>query len=164
MNLVTPAFGLIFWSTITFAVVLFVLSRYAWKPIMQALKDREKSIEDALQQAEIARQQIEQVKSDNEKLLDEARIERDKILKAANKAADQTREDAKAKASAEVERMIADARKAIDNEKQAAIAELKNQVAVLSVDIAEKLLRKQLSNPDEQKQIVTEMIDKMDLN
>ena len=164
MELVTPALGLVFWQTITFLVVLFMLSKYAWKPIMNALKDREHSIENALQQAEKARIDMESLKADNEKLLDEARIERDKILKSAHKAAEETREEAKTKTASEVSKMLEDARRAIENEKIAAVAEIKKQIATLSVDIAERILQKELESPEKQKQLASDLITDININ
>ncbi len=160
----SPDFGLIFWQTVTFLIVLFLLSRYAWKPIITALRDRERSIEDALKQAEKAREEMEKLKANNEKLLDEARIERDKILKSAQKVADENIEKSKDKATVEANKLLEDARRTIENEKNAAVAEIKKQVAVMSVEIAETLLKKELENPDKQKQLAENLINDMKIN
>lgn len=164
MELVSPAFGLIFWQTITFLVVLFLLSRFAWKPILKGLKDRERSIEEALQQADKARKDMEELKANNEKLIDEARIERDKILKGAEKIAQQVRDEAKDKASAEAQKIVDDARATIEGEKQAALAEIRELVTNLSLDIAEKLLRKELEDPEKQKQLAADLIQDIKIN
>lgn len=164
MNLVTPEFGLIFWQTVTFLIVLFVLSRYAWKPIMNALKDREHSIENALQEADKARKDMEQLKADNEKLLDEARIERDKILKTAHQLAQETKDEAKAQAQKEVDKMLADARSTIQAEKNSAIADIKKQVAVLSIEVAETILKRELESPEKQTQLVADLIKDLKIN
>ncbi len=164
MNLVTPDFGLIFWQTITFLVVLFVLSRYAWKPIAKALQEREHSIEDALKEADNARKEMQQLKADNEKLLDEARIERDKILKTAHQLAQETKDNAKEQAQKEVEKMLEDARTAIQNEKQSAIADMKKQIAVLSIEVAQTILQKELENPEKQQQLATDLIKDLQVN
>jgi len=164
MNLVTPALGLIFWQTLTFLIVLFLLSRFAWKPIMKALKDREASITDKLAAAEQAKQKMEAIEADNAKLLDEARIESNKIIKAAQQASEQLRQQEKEKTEKEIAKMLDDARKQIQSEKQAAVSDMKTQIASFSLEIAEKVLRKQLENPSTQQALVTEMIDEIKLN
>ncbi len=164
MNLVTPEFGLIFWQTVTFLVVLFVLSRYAWKPIMNALKDREHSIENALQEADKARKDMEQLKADNEKLLDEARIERDKILKTAHQLAQETKDEAKVQAQKEVDKMLSDARSAIQAEKNSAIADMKKQIAALSIEVAEVILKRELESPEKQTQLVADLVKDLKIN
>lgn len=164
MNLVTPDFGLIFWQTITFLIVLFVLSRYAWKPIAKALQEREHSIEDALKEAENARKDMQQLKADNEKLLDEARIERDKILKTAHQLAQEINDNAKEQAIKEVEKIRNDAQASIQAEKQAAIADMKKQIAILSIEIAQTILQKELENPDKQQQLAADLIKDLQVN
>lgn len=164
MNLLTPDFGLIFWQAITFLVVLFVLGKFAWKPIMGSLKERESSIEEALLSAENAKKEMLFLQAENEKLLEEARKERDSILKEALDAANQIKEDAKAETSKISSKMIEDARVVINTEKQAALNEVKNQVATLSLEIAEKLLRKNLSSDKEQKELVGKFVKDVKLN
>ncbi len=164
LNIVTPDLGLFFWQTIVFIVVLFVLSRYAWGPITSALKEREKSISDALGEAEKARQEMLKLQSSNQKLLDEARLERDKMLKAAQKTADDLREEARKRADADVKRMLDEATRAIENEKHAAIGEIKNQIATLSIEIATKLLKRELSAPEQQQALVADLIKDVKLN
>lgn len=164
MELVTPNFGLIFWQLVTFLIVLFLLTKFAWKPIMSALRERETSIENALSAAEKAKLEMQGLKAENEKLLAEARMERDKILKEASDAGNALVENARNKANEEGSRMIAQAREAIENEKRAAITEVKNMAAALSVDIAERILRKELSDPQAQQALAQDYIREVTLN
>ena len=164
MELVTPNFGLIFWQLVTFLIVLFLLTKFAWKPIMNALRERETSIENALSAAEKAKLEMQGLKAENEKLLAEARMERDKILKEASDAGNALVENARNKANEEGTRMIAQAREAIENEKLAAITEVKNMAAALSVDIAERILRKELSDPQAQQALAQDYIREVTLN
>jgi F-type H+-transporting ATPase subunit b len=164
MDLVTPGIGLIFWQTLTFLIVLLILSRYVWKPIMNALKSREGSIEDALNAAEQAREDMEKLSADNEKLLEEARLERDNIIKDASSMASKIREEAKKDASKIADKMVEDAKHTIDLEKQAAINEIRNQVAELSLQISEKILRKNLSDDKNQKALIEEYMKDLNQN
>ncbi|WP_258103093.1 F0F1 ATP synthase subunit B [Marinoscillum sp. MHG1-6] len=154
--MVTPEIGLIIWQTIVFLIVFGILAAFVWKPIVSALKTRESFIEDSLQAAENAKAEMEQVKADNEYLLQEARIERDKMLKEAVGVANQIKEDAKKETSVITDKMIADAKVSIESEKKAALAEVKSLVASLSLEIAEKVLREKLASDKAQ----TELIDK----
>jgi F-type H+-transporting ATPase subunit b len=164
MDLVTPGIGLIFWQTITFLLVLFLLSKFAWKPIMAALSAREDSIENALRMAEKAKLEMQELKAGNEKLLAEARAERDRILKEASDASNQMIEAAKTKAGEESNRMIAQAREAVSNEKRSAIAEIKNLAGNLSVEIAEQLLKRELKDATAQQQLVSDYMKEVTLN
>jgi F-type H+-transporting ATPase subunit b len=164
MDLVTPGIGLIFWQTVTFLIVLFLLAKYVWRPIMNALKTREGSIEDALQAAELAREEMGKLTADNEKLMAEARLERDKIIKAASVIAAKIRDEGKEEASKIGDKMIEDARHTINLEKQAAINEIRNQVAELSLEISEKILRKNLGTDMSQKALIEEYIKDIKLN
>ncbi len=164
MELVTPGIGLFFWAAITFIIVLILLRQFAWKPIMSAVKEREANIEASLAQAEAARQQMAQLKNDNEKLLQEARLERDRILKSAQEASARMIDEARDKARAEGQRELEQAKATIQNEKMAAITELKAQVAVLSVEIAEQVLRRELSDEASQQQLVKEYLQEVQLN
>lgn len=164
MELVTPGIGLIFWQTITFLAVLFVLGKFVWKPIMNALKAREGSIEEALQAAELAREEMEKLTADNEKLMAEARLERDQIIKDASILASRIREEAKDEASKITQKMIEDARHTIQLEKQTAINEIRNQVTEFSLLISEKILRKNLGNEAQQKALIHAYLKDMQLN
>ncbi|MDX2195841.1 MAG: F0F1 ATP synthase subunit B [Cytophagales bacterium] len=164
MELVTPNLGLIVWTTIIFLSLLFLLSRFAWSPIVKALEEREHFIEDALNAAQKAKEDMENLKADNEKLLYEARVERDKMLKDAALVASNTISEAKDKAAVEAGKMIENARLQIQNEKNAAITELKNLVASASVDIAEKILKKQLTSDESQNILIEEYLKESKLN
>ena len=164
MELVTPGIGLIFWQTVTFIIVLFLLSKFAWKPIMASLRQREDSIESALRMADQAKLEMQALKADNEKLLQEARIERDRILREASEAGNAIIEQAKARANEEGSRMVANARQAIENEKNAALTEVKNTAATLSIEIAERILKRELANPQAQQALVNDYIKEVNLN
>lgn len=163
-KLIQPEIGLIFWMTVSFAIVLYILGKFAWKPILKALSDREQSIEDALNTAKKAKEEMIALKSDNERLLNEARAERDKMLKEARDTKDAIIAEAKGKAQTESNKILASAREAINNEKMAAITELKNQVAKMSIEIAEKILRHELSNDEKQKALMDNLIKDISLN
>ena len=163
MELVTPGIGLIFWQAVTFLIVLFLLTKFAWKPIMKALHEREASIENALSAAEKAKLEMQGLKAENEKLLAQARMERDKILRDATEAGNNLVERAKEKANEEGARMIAMAREAIETEKRAAIAEVKNQAAALSIEIAERILRRELSDPQAQQALAQDYVREVTL-
>ncbi len=164
MELLQPSFGLIFWMCLTFGILIFILTRFAWKPIMKMLSEREQSIEDALNKAEEAKKQMENLKADNEKLLAQARAERETILREAKEMKDGIIAQAKATADTEAKRMIATAKESIDREKQAAVADLKNQVAAYSIEIAEKLVRKKMESNKEQEELVNKAISSFQLN
>ena len=138
MELITPGFGLVFWTAITFLFLLLILRKFAWKPILGAVEDREEGIKSALASAENARKEMENLKADNERILNEARAEREAMLKEAREIKAKMIADAKGEAQTQAAKMIEQAQTAIESEKKAAMAELRNQVASLSVDIAEK--------------------------
>ena len=164
MDLITPGSGLIFWQLLGFLGLLFILIKFAWKPMLAALEERESSIENALKAAETARNEMANLKAENEKLLAEARLERDVILKKAQDASNKMIEDAKAEASKQGAQMIENAQAVIETEKKAALAEVKTQVAVLTLEVTEKLLRKNLSDEKAQKELVDEFIKDLKLN
>lgn len=156
--------GLFLWQSVLFLALLFLLRKFAWKPILNAVNERESSIEEALKAAENAKEEMAKLNADNEKILAEARLERDKVLKEAKIAADNMIAEARDKASAEGDRLVAAAKEAIENEKKAALTEVKNQVATLSIEVAEKILRKELSTKDAQKDLVDGLISEVTLN
>lgn len=164
MDLVTPGIGLIFWTTIVFLILVFLLAKFAWKPILGAVKTREAAIEDALKSAQRAREELQQLQADNEKILKEAREEREQILKEARSMRDKMVADAKDVAGAEADKMIASAKEQIHHEKLAAITELKNQVANLSIEMAEKVLRAELKDQKAQTEMVERLVDDVKLN
>jgi F-type H+-transporting ATPase subunit b len=162
--LVTPELGLIIWSTIVFCILFFLLAKYAWKPILKAVKEREASIENALNAAEQAKKEMQELSANNEVLLNQARAERDEMLKDARAVKDKMISDAKVTANAEAERIIASAKEAIQHEKLAAITELKNQVATLSIEIAEKIIKQELSTAEKQKSLIDNAVSEINLN
>jgi len=164
MDLVTPGFGLVFWTIITFLILLFILRKFAWKPILTALNDREENIQGALDAAEDAKKEMQNLQADNEKLIKEARAEREAMLKDAREIKTKMIEDAKTEAKAEADKMIAHAQSAIEAERKSAIADLKSQVASLSVEIAEKVVKSELSDKDKQLGLVEEMLGQATLN
>lgn len=162
--LLTPAFGTVVWSTIAFLVVMFLLRKMAWGPILAALKEREESISTALNEADKARSEMTALQEDNNRLLQEARAERDSMLREARDLADQVVAEAKSKAKEEANREAENARQAIATERKAAVAELKAEVAKLSVAIAEQLVRTELSSNDKQESLVQKLIEESPLN
>lgn len=156
--------GTVAWASIAFIIVLVLLKKLAWKPILSSLDERENSIKEALLSAEKAREEMAKLQSENEDLLREARIERDQMLKEAREARESMIAEAKGKASDEADKIIAAARENIHHEKMAAISELKNQVAQLSIEIAEKILKSQLSDDAKQKELVKNLMDDVNLN
>lgn len=162
--LVTPDLGLIVWTTVVFCILLFLLAKFAWKPILNAVNQREKSIEEALNKAEEAKKEMAELKSANEDLLKEARAQRDEMLKEARTLKDKIIAEAKAKANEDAERIIASAKESIQHEKMAAVTELKNQVANLSIEIAEKILKQELSNETKQASMIDNVVENIQLN
>jgi F-type H+-transporting ATPase subunit b len=164
MDLVTPELGLIFWTTVSFLILLFLLRKFAWKPILSSISERELSIEDALQKAESAKEEMTRLTSENEELLKQARAERDLILREAKHVKDQIIGEAKDAAQKEGARMIEKARIEIDNQTAIAMAGVKEQVASLSIEIAEKVLRKQFEDKQKQEDLVEDLLKKVKLN
>ncbi|MDZ4668099.1 MAG: F0F1 ATP synthase subunit B [bacterium] len=164
MELVKPGLGLIFWMTITFSIVLFILSKFAWKPILNSIREREDSINEALNSAEEARKQMSALKADNEKLLNQARAERDLMLKEANEMKENIIAQAKKSAEDEGHKIIVKANASIESAKINALNELKTQVAVLSVDLAEKVLRRKMEDRAQQESFVNENLKSITLN
>lgn len=158
MDLITPGSGLIFWQLFGFLGLLFILIKFAWKPMLAALEERESSIENSLKAAESARNEMANLKADNEKLLAEARLERDVILRKAQEASVKMIEDAKNEALKVAAVQIENAKVAIENEKKAALTEVKNQVAILTIEVTEKLLRRNLTDEKAQKALVDDFI------
>lgn len=164
MELVKPSIGLIFWMVVSFSIILFLLRKFAWKPILGMIKERELSIENALASAENAKAEMIALQSNNEKILADARNERDLLLKDAREIREKMISEAKGIATKEGERMLTIARENIQNEKMAAITELKNQVATLSIEIAEKILKSELSSDEKQKTLVNTLLKDVNLN
>ncbi|WP_400075853.1 F0F1 ATP synthase subunit B [Winogradskyella sp. R77965] len=163
-ELVMPGLGLVFWTAVTFIILLIILRKFAWKPILGAVSDREEGIKDALASAEKARKEMENLHADNERILQEARAEREAMLKDARDMKNKIVSDAKDEAQVQASKMIEQAQLAIESEKKAAMAELKSHVAGLSLDIAEKVVREELSNKDKQLKLVEDMLGEATLN
>jgi len=164
MELVTPEIGLIFWTTVVFSLLLIVLKKYAWKPILNAVDERNKSIEEALRAADKAKEEMLSLNADNERILMEAKKERDILLKEGREIKDSIIAEAKDKAKGDAEKILTTAKEQIINEKMKAITELKNQVATLSIEIAEKVLKSELQDLNKQKELVATAIANKDLN
>ena len=164
MQLINPGFGLIFWMTLAFLIVFFVLKKFAWKPILASLKEREDSIEDALKAAEEAKKEMASLKAANEELLREAREERDAMLADARKIKEQIIGEAREKANREASIIVENAREQINSEKQAALIELKNLIATYSIEIAEKVIQEELSDKKKQQAYVTKLVKEIQLN
>lgn len=164
MELLTPDIGLVVWSTVAFLLVLFILKKYAWKPILETLETRENSITEALNSAKQARDEMAQLTAKNEEVLKQAREERSQILKEANEVKEKIVAEARVKAQMEAAKILEDTKEDIEIQKKAVLAELKNAAASLSLEIAEKVLVKELSEKGAQEKFVNELADKASLN
>jgi F-type H+-transporting ATPase subunit b len=164
MELVTPGLGLLFWMLLSFTIVIVILKKAAWKPILKMLKEREDSIDEALHAADLARKEMENMHADNEKIIAEAILERDRLMREAREIKDQIVAEAKKQASLEADKLIKAAMESIENEKAAIMTDVKNQVAALSIDIAEIILRKELSTDQKQKEYIQDLTKDIKLN
>ncbi|MCD4698476.1 MAG: F0F1 ATP synthase subunit B [Bacteroidales bacterium] len=164
MELVQPGVGLIVWMTVAFAILLWILGKFAWKPIMNGLKEREDSIDEALNAANKAREEMKEMKFSNEQLLKEAKGERDAILREARQVKENIIEEAKEKANDEANRIVENAKERIRFEKMAAITDMKNQLADLSIEIAEKIIRVELSSKYKHKELIERLINEIKEN
>jgi F-type H+-transporting ATPase subunit b len=162
--LVLPDIGLVFWNTVAFLGLLVVLGKFAWKPMLKAISDREKGIEDSLAKADKMKADLTAMQNENETLLAKAREERATLIKEAKEASEKMIADAKDKAKSEYERIVADAQVAINQQKNAALTEVKNQVGSLVVEVAEKVLRRELTNKAEQETYIKQLADGVKLN
>jgi len=164
MDLITPEIGLLFWQTIVFLILMIILAKFAWKPILGAVRTREESINQALASAEDARKEMQNLKADNEKAMQQARAERDEILKEARQIKDKMIGEAEGEAQQKADVIVAKAKESIEMEKRAAMADIKNQVATLSIEIAEKVIGKELSTEERQHQMIDKMLQEATLN
>ena len=164
MELVTPSIGLVFWTLVAFLFLLLLLRKFAWKPIMGAIHDREQYIDEALNKAELAKKEMARLTAQNEDLMLQARAERDIILKEAKTLKDSILNEAKAQAQAEGSKMLEKAKIEIANQKKAALAEMKSQVSTLSIEIAERVLRGQLQDKAKQQELVAGLLKDVELN
>lgn len=164
MELITPEIGLFFWQTVTFVILMFVLGKFAWKPILSAINDREDAINSAIAAAENAKKEMQNLQADNERILKEARIERDTLLKEARELREKMIADAKEDAQIQGQRLIEQAKAIIEGEKNAALSELKSQVSAISLEIAEKLIKQELSTKDAQVKLVDQLLGEVKLS
>lgn len=164
MELITPSYGLLFWTGITFCLLLFILAKFVWKPVLNAVNARSQKIDEALLEADKARKEMQALHAENERILKEAKAQRDELLKEAKEAATRLVDDAREKAKTEGNKLIEAARVAIDNERNAAIAEMKTQIAQFSIEIAEYLVKESLSSDVKQKELTTKMVGELKLN
>lgn len=164
MELITPDFGLLFWMFLSFIIFVFLLRKYAWKPVLKIIKDRDESINHALNAAEEARKEIGEIKKESERIRRDVLIERDEIIEKAVHEKDKIVESAKHQAKAEADKIFLETKQDIEHEKKLAIIDLKNQVADISIQIAEKILRKEFSNKNEQEKYINELINDTNFN
>jgi F-type H+-transporting ATPase subunit b len=164
MELLTPDPGLLFWTFITFSLLVFVLGKFAWKPILHAIKVREESIEYSLKEADKARRDVQNLELTKRQMMDEARSGRDTLLKEAREIRNTIIEEARQAAKKEADKLVASARQQIESEKVAAVEDLKRQVAILSVDIASKLLGKELESSDKQRELINQYLNEVSFN
>ena len=164
MDLLIPEVGTIIWALIGFSLVFFILAKFAWKPLLKGLNERDNSIAQALQAAESAKRDVSQMHSENEKLFAEAKAERDKIIQEAREFKETVMNEAREHAKLEGHKMITEAREAIKNERAAAIQEIKRQVTELSVAISEKILVKELSDPGKQEALIEKSLSDLKFN
>lgn len=164
MDLITPDFGLFFWMMVTFMLVFIILKKFAWKPIVQALKEREESIREGLENAEEARNELSNVRVKSDKIMSDALVERDQLIRQGREIKEKMAAEARIQAEEEAKKIVETARKMIEEEKIAAINQIKIQIASLSVDIAEKILRKKLEDDVVQQELMGNLLDEFKLN
>ena len=164
MELVTPQIGLIFWTTIVFVLLLIVLKKFAWRPILDSVDERNKSIEEALKAADKAKEEMATLNADNQRILIEAKKERDLLLKEAREIKETIISEAKKNATIEADKIIISAKSQINNDKMKALVELKNQIAGLAIEMTEKILKSELSDKNKQKELIENALKSSELN
>ena len=164
MELITPSIGVMFWGGVIFILLVILLAKFAWKPILTAVKEREQSIAESLELADKTKHEMQQLQAENEKLLKEARVERDSIIKEANEVSKKLVAEARDNAKKEANKILEDAQKAIINEKNQAMSEIKTHVAALSLEVAEKIIKGELSSDDKQKTLANQLVEDINLN
>lgn len=164
MDLLIPSEGNLIWSLVVFLILVVLLSKFAWKPILTTVNERETSIIDALNQAKLAKKEMKELKADNERIIREAKVERDAILKEAREIKDRIVTEAKDVAKLEGDKIIAAARQTIEAEKSAAMSDIKSQIGLISVNIAETILKQKLDNQEAQNTLVENYLNKQNLN
>ena len=164
MELLLPKIGLILWTLIAFGIVFFILAKYAWKPILKSLDERQKNISDSILSAENMKKEMAQMQSENEALLAKAREERSQMMREAKDMRDKIIQDAKEQARKETNKIVADAQSVINQQKMAAITDLKNQVGNLVLEVSEKVLRRELNNKEDQEKYIQKLAQDIELN
>jgi F-type H+-transporting ATPase subunit b len=164
MDLLSPELGLFFWTLLAFLIVFFILKKFAWKPILQSLGDRERGIAESIATADRVRKEMSALQAQNETLLAQAREERQVMLREAKEAGDKMIAEAKERARTEGDKMVADARAQIEQQKMAALTDVKNQIGILAVEVAEKVLRKNLASDAAQTEYARQLVDNVTLN
>ena len=164
MDIVTPAVGQLFWGGLIFLILLFILGKYAWKPIIGAITEREQTIQESLELAEKTKAEMKNLQAQNEQLLKEARAERDQMIKDAKETSNKMIADARGVAKEEADKLLISAREAIESEKTAAVSELKKQVAAFSIEIAEKVVRGELASDGKQADLANKLAEEINLN
>lgn len=164
MELLLPKLGMMVWTLIAFGIVFFILAKYAWKPIVGSLQERQNNIDDAILSAEKVRKEMSELKSENEELLAKAREERGIMMREAKETRDKIILEAKEQAREEMNKIVADAQSVIHQQKMAAITDLKNQVGNLVLEVSEKVIRRELSNKEEQERYIQQLTQNVDLN
>lgn len=164
MELLLPKIGLIFWTLVAFGIVFFILAKYAWKPILKSLDERQKNITDSILSADNVRKEMAAMKSENEALLAKAREERSLMMREAKETRDKIIQEAKEQARKETNKIVADAQSVINQQKMAAITDLKNQVGNLVLEVSEKVLRRELNNKDDQEKYIQQLTKNVELN
>lgn len=164
MDLITPEFGLFFWMLVTFAIVFLILKKFAWKPIVQALHEREENIREGIENAEESRNELANVKNRSDKIISDAIVERDQLIRQGRELREQMTAEAREKAQEEAKKIVEEAKKLIEEEKAAALNQIKIQIASLSIEIAEKILRKKLDDDAVQQELMTNILDEFKLN
>tara|TARA_Y100000739_G_C20553044_1_gene439217 strand:+ start:463 stop:966 length:504 start_codon:yes stop_codon:yes gene_type:complete len=164
MSLVTPSIGLIFWTCVVFTLLILLLRKFAWKPILTAVDKRNQSIDEALKAAEKAKEELASLNIDNEKILNDAKKERDQLLKEAREIKESIVSEAKNEAGEEADKIIVSAKEQIHNDKMKAMTELKNQIAEISIEMTEKVLKNKLQDPEKQKELISLELKQRDLN
>lgn len=164
MELLVPKLGLIFWMVIAFGITLWILAKYAWKPIIKSLDEREKNITDSIQSAENVRKEMAALKNENEALLAKAREERSQMMREAKETKDKIIQEAREQARKETSKIVADAQGVINQQKMAAITDLKNQVGNLVLEVSEKVLRRELNNKEDHEKYIRQLTQNVELN
>ncbi|MFO8235072.1 MAG: F0F1 ATP synthase subunit B [Bacteroidales bacterium] len=164
MELIQPDFGLLFWMLVSFGILLIVLKKYAWKPILSAIRERERTIQGRLDIARKAKKELAEIEFGNERIMALAKTERANIIKEAQQKKNEIIKEAKEEAKQQADKIMEDTRKKIEHQKEEAMEDIKNQISVISVDIAEKIIKQQLSGDKEQRDYIKELVDQVEIN